>query len=41
MELAKHLQGTSIRTLNVGANGISYRIQQLLKEQYPHIQWMF
>jgi len=25
----------------VGANGISYRIQQLLKEQYPHIQWMF
>jgi hypothetical protein len=40
-ELAKNLQGTSVRTVELRANKISSEIQNLLKQQYPNIQWIF
>jgi hypothetical protein len=40
-ELAKVLSATRVHTLSLGANQIGAAIQQLLKEQYPHINCMF
>jgi hypothetical protein len=40
-QLAHHLQGTSVHTLDLRWNNISDTTQQLLKEQYPHINWGF
>ena len=36
-QLAQHLQGSSLDTLNQ----ISATTQQLLQEKYPHINWEF
>jgi hypothetical protein len=40
-ELAKNLQGTNVRTVDLSFNQIGYETQNLLKQQYPHIQWRF
>jgi Ran GTPase-activating protein (RanGAP) involved in mRNA processing and transport len=40
-ELAKYLPGTQVKTLDLGQNQIRASTQQTLKEQYPHIRWVF
>jgi Ran GTPase-activating protein (RanGAP) involved in mRNA processing and transport len=40
-ELAKNLQGTSVHTINLSDNQIGSETQNLLKQQYTHIQWRF
>jgi len=41
IQLAQHLQGSSVHTLHLGSNRIGNATQQLLKGEYPHINWIF
>jgi hypothetical protein len=36
-----YLPGTQVHTLDLGGNQIGETMQQLLVEQYPHINWVF
>jgi Ran GTPase-activating protein (RanGAP) involved in mRNA processing and transport len=40
-ELAKALSATRVHTLNLYGNELGEDTEQLLKEQYPHIEWTF
>ena len=40
-QLVQHLQGSSVHTLDLSWNQIGDATQQLLKEEYPHINWIF
>jgi hypothetical protein len=40
-KLAKSLSATQLHTLDLVWNNIGEATQQLLVEQYPHIQWAF
>jgi len=40
-ELAQHLQGTHVHTIDLSENQIGDATQQLLKKEYPHINWSF
>jgi Ran GTPase-activating protein (RanGAP) involved in mRNA processing and transport len=41
VDLAKALQGTRVHTVYLRFNYIGHKTQALLKQQYPHIQWLF
>ena len=41
LELAKCLEGTNVRELNLGGNDINIEIRNSLKRQYPNIRWVF
>ncbi|MHB9148177.1 MAG: hypothetical protein ACYC2U_07345 [Candidatus Amoebophilus sp.] len=40
-QLAQHLKETKVHTFDLSDNQIGATTQQLLKEQYPHINWGF
>jgi hypothetical protein len=41
IQLAQHLQGSSVHTLDLAGNQIGDATQQLLEKEYPHINWSF